>query len=429
MSAMQSRCPHCGKSVEVPERQADVLCPSCQRYFLWMPDSEEEADEETSSLNDSERNALHSVIKRSTEYASLQTAETAGEEDSSQSELPDAERLSVGLYNTYTPGGKKEPERKYAGPKTGKNMYPYELPGQVVEADRRMPVYSSMMSDAFTILCYNTARMIYAITVFAVMFTLLAAAYGASVYFLGKLFVSFPLLNLSVIYTAYVVDFIIATLFLVWILNGQCRYIISLIRYGKTKSSLLFSGTSGLFRNFVVFWIHLSSLFFPVAVGVYYYFWWFYGGDTDTVRQTLGTFSYVIAQTPSAVAAATAIMGFGIFLVIILNWGLSYWLILDKDLALVESLDVSHKVTYEKKATFLAILFSSIGGVLLLTLCSFGFGIVFFPIALLFVGMYYMKTAIQEMVIPGKTALGAHTSLYGDDGELSDKSDEEEDIL
>ena len=54
---------------------------------------------------------------------------------------------------------------------------------------------------------------------------------------------------------------------------------------------------------------------------------------------------------------------------------------------------------------------------------------VLIPVSLLFVGMYYMKTAIQEMVIPGKTSLGAHPSLYGTAGEMSDESDEEEDIL
>ena len=58
-----------------------------------------------------------------------------------------------------------------------------------------------------------------------------------------------------------------------------------------------------------------------------------------------------------------------------------------------------------------------------------GMAMILVPISLLFIGMYYMKTAIQEMVIPGKTSLGAHPSLYGNTGELSDESDEEEDIL
>ena len=72
---------------------------------------------------------------------------------------------------------------------------------------------------------------------------------------------------------------------------------------------------------------------------------------------------------------------------------------------------------------------SSAGVVFVLSCLSMGITLTLVPIALLFIGMYYMKTAIQEMVIPGKTALGAHASLYGNNGELSDESDEEEDIL
>ena len=129
------------------------------------------------------------------------------------------------------------------------------------------------------------------------------------------------------------------------------------------------------------------------------------------------------------VAHAAAVIGIGAFLIIILNWGLAFWLIIDKDLGVSEALDVSHKITYEKKATFLGVLASSAGVVTALTCVTLGMAMALVPISLLFIGMYYMKTAIQEMVIPGKTALGAHPSLYGNTGELSDESDEEEDIL
>ncbi len=429
---MLSNCPHCNKSIEVPSQQADVQCPNCKRFFLWIPNSSQ-PEEENIELDEAELNALHAVINKRTQQADYHNSGL--ESDNSNSEFPDTENVSAGLYNTYTPGtaNKKEPERPKSGgktgPKTGKDMYPYELPGQVVEADRRMPVFSSMMSDGLVILSHNFGRVLKAVIVFAVLFGFLTACSFAAMLFISELPNSIPWFDLNCRIISYTVILTAASVLLVWILNGQCEYIVSLIRIGKSQTSLLFSGSDSLFKNWAILLIHIAPLIFPAVVCTYYYNWWFYSGLPEQVQQSMGYVGFVMNQTPLPVAIAIAVMGIGIFLVIILNWGLAYWLTLDKSLGFYESLEVSHKITYEKKGTFLAILVTSIGGVVVLSAVTMGIGIVLFPVALLFVGMYYMKTAIQEMVIPGKTELGAHISLYGTEGELSDKNDEEEDIL
>ena len=303
-------------------------------------------------------------------------------------------------------------------------MYPYELPGQVVEADRRMPVYSSMMYDALIILCANVGTMITAIFFFTMFLGALIIAAAAAYFGLAQLTES-----VNVRMAIFIGIFFTSSIGFVWIINGQRLYVISLIRQGKTSTSLLFSGTIGLFRNLIVLWIHLIPLTIPAIVAYWYYIWSSCNNDLEQLENDLGGFFYVFQQTPAAVAISAAIIGLGAFLIIILNWGLAFWLIIDKDLGVSEALDVSHKITYEKKATFLGVLTSSAGVVIVLSSLSMGITLTLVPIALLFIGMYYMKTAIQEMVIPGKTALGAHASLYGNNGELSDESDEEEDIL
>ena len=428
---MQSHCPHCDSLVDVPDRQTDVLCPNCQRFFLWTPDldppfksSKNKSDDENDKSSehfDQERFQKHLEQKREEEEANAANPKPESESH--------GERIqSVGLYKDYALGGNTEPsaqKRKTQVKKTGKNMYPYELPGQVVEADRRMPVYSSMMYDALTILLAHVGTMLSAVITFGFFMGGLVIGALAAYFALSQLTSSVDLRMII-----FAVIFFISSIGFVWIINGQRLYVISLIRQGKTSTSLMFSGSIGLFRNFIVFWIHLIPLTIPAAVGYGFYIWSASnGGDQATLENDLGWFYYVFMQTPAAVAIAAAVIGIGAFLIIILNWGLAFWLIIDKDLGVSEALDVSHKITYEKKATYLGVLASSAGVVIVLSCLSFGMTMVLVPISLLFIGMYYMKTAIQEMVIPGKTSLGAHPSLYGNSGEMSDESDEEEDIL
>ena len=427
---MQSHCPHCDTLVDVPERQTDVLCPNCQRFFLWTPDldppfkssknKDSEDENKPSEHFDQERFQKH--LEQQREEEELKASDPAPESESH------GERIqSVGLYKDYTLGGNAETnpqKRKTQSKKTGKNMYPYELPGQVVEADRRMPVYSSMMYDALTILCANVGTMFSAVIVFGILMGGLVIGAAAAYFALAHLA---PSVNMRMAF--FVAILLIASVGYVWIINGQKLYVISLIRQGKTSTSLMLSGTIGLFRNFIVFWIHLFPLIIPALVGYGYYIWSNSNGDPVKLENDLGWFFYVFQQTPAAVAVAAAVIGIGAFLIVILNWGLAFWLIIDKDLGVSEALDVSHKITYEKKATFLGVLTSSAGVVAALSCVTLGMAMVLVPVSLLFIGMYYMKTAIQEMVIPGKTSLGAHPSLYGNTGELSDESDEEEDIL
>lgn len=428
---MQSHCPHCDSLVDVPDRQTDVLCPNCERFFLWTPDldppfksskNKDNADDDNSSEHfDQERFQKHLEQQR-------EEQESNPSEQAQEPESHGARAQSVGLYSDYTLGGSTEPsspKRKASGKKSGKNMYPYELPGQVVEADRRMPVYSSMMFDALTILLAHVGTMISAIITFGILMGGLVIGAAASYFALAQLTSS---VNMKMGIFALV--FFISSIGFVWIINGQRLYVISLIRQGKTSASLMFSGSIGLFRNLIVLWIHLIPLMIPAVVLYCFYIWSnSNGGDQTFLENELGWFYYVFQQTPPAVAIAGGVIGLGIFLIMILNWGLAFWLIIDKDLGVSEALDVSHKITYEKKATYLGVLTSSTGIVMVLSCLTLGIAMILVPISLLFIGMYYMKTAIQEMVIPGKTSLGAHSSLYGNTGELSDESDEEEDIL
>ncbi len=429
---MQSHCPHCDALVDVPNRQSDVLCPNCQRFFLWTPISDKPFSSERShQQNESESDANsqshfdQELFKKNLEQK-REDNDNSGENPQSGAPADHANERphSIGLYSDYTIQQSSNKQRRPVSKKTGKNMYPYELPGQVVEADRRMPVYSSMMFDAFTILCAHVGTMLTAVIFFGVMMGGLVIG-SAIVYFALAQAID----SVSMKMALFLMVFMLASVGYVWIFNGQRQYVISLIRQGKTSTTLLFSGSFGLFRNFVVFWIHFFPLIIPLMVGYCYYFWFASNGNLEFVESNLGIFYFVFQQTPGAVALAGSIIGFCIFLVILLNWGLAFWLIIDKDLGIAEGLDVSHKITYEKKATFLGVLTSSIGIVVVLSCLTLGIASLLFPIALLFVGMYYMKTAIQEMVIPGKTSLGAHSSLYGTNAELSDQSDEEEDIL
>ena len=427
---MQSHCPHCDSLVDVPDRQTDVLCPNCHRFFLWTPELAPPFKSLKNEENPESNNAgEHFDQEKFQKHLEQQREEelSAPSEPASESESHGTRAQSVGLYKDYALGGNTDPEpqkHKTQRKKTGKNMYPYELPGQVVEADRRMPVFSSMMYDALIILCANVGTMITAMFFFTMLLGALFLAAAAAYFGLAQLTES-----VNIRMTIFLAIFFISSIGFVWIINGQKLYVISLIRQGKTSTSLLFSGTIGLFRNLVVVWIHLIPLTIPAIVAYWYYIWSSCNNDLEQLENDLGGFFYVFQQTPAAVAISAAIIGLGAFLIIILNWGLAFWLIIDKDLGVSEALDVSHKITYEKKATFLGVLTSSAGVVIVLSSLSMGITLTLVPIALLFIGMYYMKTAIQEMVIPGKTALGAHASLYGNNGELSDESDEEEDIL
>ena len=425
---MQSNCPHCDSLVDVPERQTDVLCPNCHRFFLWTPEldppfksSKKKKDDDKSSDHfDQERFQKH--LEQQREEEANKAAEPASEPESHGTRTQ-----SVGLYKDYTIGtnvNQTPQKRKTPVKKTGKNMYPYELPGQVVEADRRMPVYSSMMYDALTILLAHVGTMITAVITFGFLISGLIIGSVAAYLALAQLTDS-----VNVRMGIFAAIFFVSSIGFVWIINGQRLYVISLIRQGKTSASLMMSGSIGLFRNLVVFWIHLIPLTIPAAVAYGFYIWNNTNGDPIKLENDLGWFYYVFMQTPAIVAIAAGVIGIGAFLIIILNWGLAFWLIIDKDLVASEALDVSHKITYEKKATYLGVLMSSAGVVIVLSCLTFGFAIILVPISLLFIGMYYMKTAIQEMVIPGKTSLGAHPSLYGNTGEMSDESDEEEDIL
>ena len=427
---MQSHCPHCDSLVDVPDRQTDVLCPNCQRFFLWTPDLDPPfKSSKNKSDDENDKSSEHFDQERFQKHLEQQREE---EEANAANSKPDSEShgeriQSVGLYKDYTLGGNTEPsaqKRKAQGKKSGKNMYPYELPGQVVEADRRMPVYSSMMYDALLILCANVGTMLSAVIVFGILMGGLAVAATAAYFALAQLTAS-----VNVRMGLFVAILLISSIGYVWIINGQKLYIISLIRQGKTSTLLMFSGAIGLFRNLIVFWIHLLPLIIPAVVGYGFYIWFNSNSDPVKLENDLGWFYYVFQQTPAPLAISAAVIGFGAFLIIILNWGLAFWLIIDKDLGVSEALDVSHKITYEKKATFLGVLASSAGVVTVLTCVTLGMAMALVPISLLFIGMYYMKTAIQEMVIPGKTSLGAHPSLYGNTGEMSDESDEEEDIL
>lgn len=427
---MQSHCPHCDALVDVPNRQTDVLCPNCQRFFLWTPDLDPPFKSSKNKDNDIDKPADHFDQERFQKHLEQkrEEEELKALDPTQESESHGTRAQSVGLYKDYALGSNTEtpsPKRKTQTKKTGKNMYPYELPGQVVEADRRMPVYSSMMFDAFTILSAHVGTMLSAVIAFGILMGSLVIGATAAYFALAQLT---PSVNMKM--ALFGVIFFVSSIGFVWIINGQRLYVISLIRQGKTSTSLMMSGTIGLFRNLVVFWIHLIPLTIPAAVLYGFYIWSnSNGGDKVTLENELGWFYYVFMQTPAAVAIAAAVIGLGAFLIIILNWGLAFWLIIDKDLGVSEALDVSHKITYEKKATFLGVLTSSAGVVIVLSCLTMGIAMVLVPISLLFIGMYYMKTAIQEMVIPGKTALGAHPSLYGNTGELSDESDEEEDIL
>ena len=284
--------------------------------------------------------------------------------------------------------------------------------------------YASMMYDALTIMLAHVGTMLTAVITFGFLMGGLVIGAGAAYFALSQLTES---VNMRM--ALFVAILLISSVGYIWIINGQKLYIISLIRQGKTSTSLMMSGTIGLFRNLIVFWIHLIPLTIPAIVGYGFYIWNNSNGDLVKLENDLGWFYYVFMQTPAAVAIAAAVIGLGAFLIVILNWGLAFWLIIDKDLGVSEALDVSHKITYEKKATFLGVLASSAGVVTVLSCLTFGMAMILVPISLLFIGMYYMKTAIQEMVIPGKTSLGAHPSLYGNTGEMSDESDEEEDIL
>ena len=334
---MQSHCPHCDTLVDVPDRQTDVLCPNCQRFFLWTPDLDppfkslknENKEDKPSEHFDQERFQKHLEQQREEEEANA--ANPAPESESH------GERIqSVGLYKDYTIGGNTEPtppKRKTQAKKTGKNMYPYELPGQVVEADRRMPVFSSMMFDALTILSANVGTMITAVFTFTILMGSLVIGATAAYFALAHLTSS-----VNVRMALFAIILVISSIGYVWIINGQKLYVISLIRQGKTSTSLMFSGTIGLFRNIVVFWIHLLPLIIPAAVGYGFYIWNNSNADPVKLENDLGWFYYVFMQTPAAVAIAAAVIGIGAFLIIVLNWGLAFWLIIDKDLGVSEAL-------------------------------------------------------------------------------------------
>lgn len=453
---MKTYCPHCRKQLEAPEAQADLQCPFCQRYFLWIPSADgDETSESSPTEEDSEKIEQKEHMNKSEppEYQTTESRQTGGASNNSDKKVNIGDNYDGSLYSSAAGPTPVSPARGKGGThmeQTGayervslygnsyltgdsavgqngegekkRNMYPYELPGQTMEADRRMPVYTSMMADAYRVFEGNVSAVVVSMIVFSLLFLVGTLVYASFLTLVWRLVVDMTFAPGAGIYALVVAVSAVYAVYVVWIFNGQCRYYVELLRYGKTSAQIMFSGFPGLIRTCIVWLIMGTPLLIPIAVASYFTIGYMgdsgYLNETDVqkIHQILGPYYPAQTATRLTVGVSAAVVGIIVFLLLKLYLGISYWLILDKDLDLVEALTVSVKITKEKKGTFLAIIMSCLFGWLALTILTFGMGAtLFFPIILLFIAMYYMKTAIQEMVIPGKSAgtiENPHIGLY-----------------
>ena len=452
---MKTNCPHCRKPLEAPDAQADLQCPHCRRYFLWIPASEDETEsdldqdsgpdiESETDFSTPSPDRFHSEPLSDPRFApsgrSAGLASTSEPVNSDEFAGKIEENVSGSLYGGFqapafhsssqkngTHNGASNPNERvslYSSTylKSGttdelpngekkRNMYPYELPGQTIEADRRMPVYTSMMADAYHVFECNVPAAVASMIVFSILFlagTLVYASFLTLVWQLVRDMTFAPGVG---IYAMVAGVSLVYAIYIIWVFNGQCRYYVELLRYGKTSARLMFAGFPGLIRTCIVWLILGVPLLAPLGVAGYFYLGYLgdYGYltelDVQKIHQILGAYYPAATPTRLIVGASAAVVGIIVFLFLKLYLGIAYWLIIDKDLDLIEALSVSVKITKEKKGTFLAIIISCFFAWLGLTTLTFGMGAtLLFPIILLFIAMYYMKTNIQEMVIPGKSS-------------------------